>query len=199
MSVLYELRSGVFNSTFRLLGADPGKQAIPAAWPKNLTGLNPQIFTYVYRFRVSAQASLIAITLSYTKDLVASFAKAGVAADYIQIGNEINDGLLWPIGQISVNGFQGASELLHSAAKGVRLGSPNTKVVVHIANGWDAGGVNFFWDGIFTPSAFQPDDVDIMGFSFYPFYGVNATLDALRASLNGVASKFTQVCLNVIG
>lgn len=31
-----------------ILGADPGKQAIPSSWPKDLAGLNTQIYTYVF-------------------------------------------------------------------------------------------------------------------------------------------------------
>jgi len=152
--------------------ADPGHQAIPSAWPTDLNGLNTQIYTY-------------------TKDLVQSFSQQGVPVDYIQIGNEINDGLLWPVGRISVNGFQPASELLHSAAQGVRAAassSSSTKILVHIANGWDAGGVSFFYDGIFISGAFATSDVDILGFSFYPFYGTGATLSALQSSLENVTS-----------
>ena len=93
-------------------------------------------------------------------DLVQSFAQQGVPIDYIQIGNEINDGLLWPVGQISVNGFHPASELLHSAAQGVRAASSSTKIVVHIANGWDSSDVSYFWDGIFVQGAFATSDVD---------------------------------------
>ncbi|THH07478.1 hypothetical protein EW145_g3352 [Phellinidium pouzarii] len=151
--------------------ADPGHQAIPAYWPTDLSGLNTQIYTY-------------------TRDLASAFSSQGTPIDYIQVGNEINDGLLWPIGQISVNGFQGASELLHSAISAVRKASPATKTVVHIANGWDASDVNFFFSGIFIPGALSENDVDIFGFSFYPFYGTGATLSALSSSLKGVISTY---------
>ncbi|EKM51618.1 glycoside hydrolase family 53 protein [Phanerochaete carnosa HHB-10118-sp] len=153
--------------------ADPGHQAIPSSWPTDLNGLNTQIYTY-------------------TLDLVEAFSNQGTPIDYIQIGNEINNGLLWPTGEISTAGYLPASELLHSAASGVRTGSPSTKIVVHIANGWDSGSVDDFWDGIIAPGAFSTSDVDIMGFSFYPFYGTGATLSALQSSLNGVISKFNK-------
>jgi arabinogalactan endo-1,4-beta-galactosidase len=124
---------------------------------------------------------------------VEAFKNQGTTIDYIQIGNEINDGLLWPTGQISISGFHATSELLNSAASAVRTGSPSTKIVVHIANGWDSSSVDYFWDGIFVPGAFSTSDVDIMGFSFYPFYGTGATLSALQSSLNGVISMFNKV------
>ena len=75
----------------------------------------------------------------------------------------------------------------------MRTGSPSTKIVVHIANGWDSGDVNYFWNGIFVPGALATSDVDIMGFSFYPFYGTGATLSALQSSMNGIISKYNKV------
>ena len=126
-------------------------------------------------------------------DLVSTFANQGVPIDYIQIGNEINDGLLWPVGRISTNGFQGASELLNSAASGVRDASSSTKIIVHIANGWDQSDIDFFWGGIFIQGAFSEDDVDILGFSFYPFYDTRATFDALSSSMKDVISKVGKV------
>jgi arabinogalactan endo-1,4-beta-galactosidase len=124
---------------------------------------------------------------------VESFNNQGVPIDYIQIGNEINNGLLWPVGEISSAGYHPASELLHSAASAVRQGSPSTKIVVHIANGWDSGSVSSFWNGILVPGALSTSDVDIFGFSFYPFYGTGATLDALKSSLNNIISKYNKV------
>ena len=128
-----------------------------------------------------------------TRELVSAFSNAGVPIDYIQIGNEINDGLLWPTGQISKNGFHPASELLHSAAAGVRAASSGPKIVVHIANGWDQGGVDWFFNGIFLSGALSTSDVDIFGFSFYPFYNTKATLSSLRTSLNDVVSTYNKV------
>ncbi|KAI0347696.1 arabinogalactan endo-1,4-beta-galactosidase [Trametopsis cervina] len=153
--------------------ADPGHQAIPSGWPTDLNGLNTQIYTY-------------------TKNLVTSFASSGVPIDYIQIGNEINDGLLWPTGRISVSGVHATSELLHSAASGVRQASPSTKIVVHIANGWESSSVQSWWNNIFVPGVFATSDVDIMGFSFYPFYGTGATLNAFKSSMQNIISKYNK-------
>ncbi|KUF93041.1 hypothetical protein AM588_10009056 [Phytophthora nicotianae] len=38
----------------------------------------------------------------------------------------------------------------------------------------------------------DPDDVDSFGFSFYPFYGVEATIDALNSSLTQVAKDYNK-------
>ncbi|KAF8888576.1 endogalactanase [Infundibulicybe gibba] len=151
--------------------ADPGHQAIPSSWPKDLAGLNTQIFTY-------------------TKNLVTSFAAQGTPISIIELGNEINDGMLWPVGRISVNGYSPLSQLLHSAANGVRAASSTTRTMIHLANGWDSSGVSSFYSQIFIAGQLAVGDVDIMGFSFYPFYGTGATLAALKTSLQAIVTKF---------
>ncbi|KAJ7785266.1 glycoside hydrolase family 53 protein [Mycena maculata] len=151
--------------------ADPGDQTIPSGWPTTLAGLNTQIYTY-------------------TMDLVNSFSAQGTPITFIQIGNEINDGILWPVGQISVNGYSPLSQLLNSAVSGVRAASSSVKTVVHLANGWDASAVASFYEQVFIAGEFSTADVDVMGFSFYPFYGTGATTSALQSSLQAMVTKY---------
>ncbi|KAJ7821355.1 arabinogalactan endo-1,4-beta-galactosidase [Mycena leptocephala] len=151
--------------------ADPGHQAIPAGWPTDLAGLNTKIFTY-------------------TQSVVATFSAQGTPAQFIEIGNEINDGMLWPTGRISVNGYSPLSQLMHSAVSGARAASSSIQTVVHLANGWDASGVSSFYNQIFIAGEFALADVDVMGFSFYPFYGTGATLNALKSSLQAMVTKY---------
>ncbi|EMD30414.1 glycoside hydrolase family 53 protein, partial [Gelatoporia subvermispora B] len=103
-----------------------------------------------------------------------------------QVGNEINNGLLWPVGEISVNGIDPVSQLLHSAVQGAKsAGSPH--IQVHLANGWDWSGLDSFFSGVFIPGALSASDIDIVGVSFYPFYDAGATLAALQSSLANLA------------
>lgn len=148
--------------------ADPGHQAIPSSWPTTLSGLNTEIY-------------------NYTLGVAQSFAENGTPIDIMQIGNEINDGLLWPVGQISVQGFSPASQLLHSAANGARAGGVDT-VTVHLANGWDWSDLSYWFDGMFIQGAFAKTDINMVGVSFYPFYGTNATLSALQSSLTNLVN-----------
>lgn len=132
---------------------------------------------------------------SYTLNLVTAFNNQGVPIDYIQVGNEITNGLLWPVGQISTQGFHPASELLHSAVAGVRAASSTTKTVVHIDNGWNSATVSWFFNGIFVAGALAASDVDVFGFSFYPFYNTGATLSALKSSITSISNAFNKPIL----
>ncbi|KAL0959913.1 hypothetical protein HGRIS_011578 [Hohenbuehelia grisea] len=153
--------------------ADPGHQSIPSSWPKDLNGLNTEIWTY-------------------TRDVVNAFKNQGTPVDIIQIGNEINDGLLWPVGRVSVNGFSPLSQLLHSAATGVRAASSSTRIMIHLADGWDTSLINWFWSGIFIQGQLAQSDVDIVGYSFYPFYNTRATLANLKSGLSTSISKINK-------
>lgn len=75
----------------------------------------------------------------------------------------------------------------------MRAASSSTKTVVHIDNGWDSGRVSSFFGGIFVAGALSTSDVDIFGFSFYPFYNTGATLNALKSSMQNIVSKFNKV------
>ena len=60
---------------------DPGKQFKPKAWEKMDY---PQLKTAIH---------------DYTRDTIARFKQEGVLPDMVQIGNEINGGMLWPEGK----------------------------------------------------------------------------------------------------
>ncbi|KAF7316537.1 Arabinogalactan endo-beta-1,4-galactanase [Mycena indigotica] len=151
--------------------ADPAHQAIPSGWPTTVSGLNTQIYTY-------------------TLNLVNAFNNQGTPISLIQIGNEISDGFLWPVGRLSTNGFSPASQMLHSAISAVRTASPSTRTVIHLANGWDASATNWFYNSIFISGQLSLADVDILGFSFYPFYGTSATYSNLQSNLQALVNKF---------
>lgn len=116
-----------------------------------------------------------------------TFASSGVTIDLLQVGNENNDGLLWPVGKISSKGFSPASQLFHSAIAGAKAaGSPI--IALHLANGWDWGTLQWFFNGIFIQGALDKSEINMIGVSFYPFYNSKATLSSLKSSLNNLIS-----------
>jgi len=65
--------------------------------------------------------------------------------------------------------------------------------MIHVANGWDQSFVNYFYTGILREGALSLDDIDIMGFSFYPFFNNKATLEALNATMHDITPKYKKV------
>jgi arabinogalactan endo-1,4-beta-galactosidase len=152
--------------------ADPGKQATPAAWVgQDLTQLNETV-------------------RGYTRQVVDAFARQGTPIDMIQIGNEITNGMLWPLGQIyndSGEHWDPLVSLLDAGLTGAREGTPRhheLATMVHIDRGGDNGGSRYFYDNIIQREV----DFDIIGLSFYPFW--HGPLSALQANLNDLTGRY---------
>ncbi len=138
--------------------ADPGTQTIPAEWQ----GLSFE--------------ALQAAVASYTSQILTE-----IKPDIIQIGNETNDGFLWPQGRLTQNEAQFIG-LLSAASSTIRNQSPNTKIMLHFA-GIDAA--DWFFNKV------SDIDYDYIGLSYYPIYhGKNlTTLKNLINSLGATHSK----------
>ena len=133
--------------------ADPGHQATPSAWT-NLTFVQ-----------------LVQEMHDYNSNCIAAFRAAGAMPDYVQVGNEITSGMLWPYGRISGRNPQQWSQfgqLMKSAIQGIKdaAGPDAPKIVVHIDRGADWGGTKWFFDNLNK----QGVPYDIIGESYYPFY-----------------------------
>ncbi len=151
--------------------ADPGKQAIPAAW-KDLDF-----------------AQLVQQMHTYNSNTIATFAAAGAMPDYVQVGNEITPGMLWPLGKVQGNG--GASwsqlgQLMKAAIQGIRdaSGAHMPKIIVHIDRGGDWPGTMWFFDNLNA----QKVPYDIIGESYYPFF--QGSPDSLSNCLNNAAARY---------
>lgn len=155
--------------------ADPGKQYTPAAWKKyNAKKLNSQLE-------------------KFTKDSIKAFIKAGVRPDMVQVGNELNNGFLWPLGKIwgndgeTVGGMDGFITLLKSAIKGVRSAQgkgDKIKIAVHLANGGDKELYRTIFDAVTEAKV----DYDVIGLSFYTYW--HGGLSDLRSNMNVLKSRY---------
>lgn len=109
------------------------------------------------------------------------------SSTYVQVGNEINNGFLWPVGVIDDSDFSPVSQMLHSAINGAKsVATP--KIMIHLADGWDDSEMSWWFSGVFIQGALSTDDIDMIGVSFYPFYNADATLTALTTSLTNLAN-----------
>lgn len=91
----------------------------------------------------------------------------------------------------STSNWANIAKILHSAAWGVKDASTTQPlIVVHTDNGWNNATQSWFYSNLLAQGTFLATDFDIMGFSFYPFYGTSATLANLKSTLNYMISKY---------
>jgi arabinogalactan endo-1,4-beta-galactosidase len=152
--------------------ADPGHQAMPSAWV-NLTF--PQLVKEMH---------------DYNSNCIAAFMAAGAMPDYVQVGNEITDGMLWPDGRISGENatlrWSQFGQLMKAAIQGIKdaSGSKMPKIVVHIDRGGDWGATKWFFDNLNS----QQVPYDIIGESYYPFY--HGPLANATACITNAAQRY---------
>ena len=129
--------------------ADPGQQTKPAAWSN---------------YSVSQLETAVA---NHTSDILNALDAKGIIPKWIQIGNETNDGMLWPTGKASAGGFGNYAKFLNAGANAVKTFNTNIKTILHLASGND--NILFRWniDGLVN-NGFQINNFDIIGMSLYP-------------------------------
>lgn len=138
--------------------ADPGHQSKPLQWQSlNFIQLKDSVY-------------------SYTKKICSE-----INPEYIRLGNEINDGLLWPEGKLSSNLSQ-MKNLLKAGISAVRETNKNTKIIIHCAGFGDA---DFFYSKI------SDLDYDIMGISYYPIWHGKDLL-VLQQSLTSLSDTYNK-------
>jgi len=153
--------------------ADPGQQSKPAAWSGySLSWLNTAVYNFTY-------------------DVCKALVDQGTPADYVQIGNETNDGLLWDEGRLSTvsYNFSNMCQILRSGINGAKAASSSTAIVLHIANGgsWDL--VMWWFDSV----AAQGISWDYTGVSYYPYW--HGTLSAFKTTMTNAAARYAKPVL----
>ena len=133
----------------------PGQHGTPAAW-KNLTA--DQMATKVYE---------------YTKNCLQEMVNAGATPDFIQVGNEITDGMLFPTGKIS-NSSESWSILINFIKEGIKACNeicPQAKTVLHTElHNYDM--VKTFYAKMANATV----QYDIIGLSYYPDFHNSLTV-----------------------
>lgn len=144
--------------------ADPGRQNEPAAWHgQDITGLKKALY-------------------DYTVKVLTALRDAHAAPDMVQVGNEINHGLVWPVG--SVMHLDSMSQLLAAGAAAVRSVAPHTSIMLHIALGGQNDESVFFLDQVLARNV----PFDVIGLSYYPKW--HGTTDDLDANMRDLLRRF---------
>lgn len=153
---------------------DPGKQFKPKAWEKMDY---PQLKTAIH---------------DYTRDTIARFKKEGVLPDMVQIGNEINGGMLWPEGKSWGQGggeFDRLAGLLTAAIGGLKenlTDGEQVKVMLHLAEGTKNDTFRWWFDEITRRNV----PFDIIGLSMYTYW--NGPISALKSNMDDISKRYNK-------
>jgi len=146
--------------------ADPQQQNKPAAWAgQDFTTLKKSLY-------------------DYTVDVMTKLKAQGTAPDMVQVGNEINHGIVWP--DAAINNLDSLAQLLYQGFKAVKAVNPQTTVMLHIALGGQNDESRFFLDNM------QKRNVpfDVIGLSYYPKW--HGTLTDLKNNMADLAKRYNK-------
>lgn len=147
--------------------ADPGHQATPADWSH--LGLD-ELANQVYE---------------YTSSTLRTLRQNGVTPAWVQIGNEVTNGMLWPLGSLEQNdeiSWQSFVKLFNAGVLAVREQSPKSKVLLHLDCGGDAARVDWW---LTRAQAAGLSHFDAVGLSYYSQW--HGDLAKLQSTLRTVA------------
>jgi arabinogalactan endo-1,4-beta-galactosidase len=152
--------------------ADPQHQNIPAAWAgQNLSQLTATVQTY-------------------SQQVISAFAKQGTPVDMVSIGNEIRNGILWPVGQVDPGtgtGYDALATLLKAGEAGAKAGNPpghDLLIMMH----YDQGGDNARSQAFFQNLVSRGVRFDVIGLSYYTFF--HGTISQMKANVDALATQF---------
>ncbi|MBR6046207.1 MAG: glycosyl hydrolase 53 family protein [Ruminococcus sp.] len=151
---------------------DPARQGIPKAWKGMSFG---EMCDALY---------------SFTKDTLGYFISCGAAPEYVQVGNEITNGMLWDTAKLDRSSpeafeqsFDRLAALIRAGTRAVREVS-DAKIVIHL----EQSGQNALWREWFDAAAERGMDFDIIGASYYPLW--HGTLTQMRENFDDMISRY---------
>ncbi len=157
--------------------ADPGNQETPAAWKGlSLNTLTDSIYNY----------TLQVLNYLQSKDLV---------PEMVQVGNETNNGMIWPSGKVTGNNFAAFSQLLNAGIKAVRNFSATSaikpKIILHVAQ---INNADYWAKGITSNGV---TDYDILGLSHYTKWSGVKTMQGVTDSIRQFTSRYGKTVMVV--
>lgn len=152
--------------------ADPSHQPKPAAWAGHDV------------------AQLGKDVSAHTTDVLKALREKGVTPEWVQVGNEIANGMLWPEGKLPAN-FDALAGFLREGAKAVKEFDPSIKVILHLHGGENNAMFRWFFDGM----AERKVNYDIIGLSYYPAWtkdpkNYQTTIGDLGRNLDDMVSRY---------
>lgn len=148
--------------------ADPQYQDVPEAWQnEDGEGLKKKVY-------------------EHTKEVLHLLVENGAAPEWVQVGNEINPGILLPHGGLKENPGQ-LVEFLNMGYDAVKECCPDCKVITHIAGPYKPDWCEPFLDNFFEKGG----KTDVLGFSHYPYwFKVEQSAEFLLGYLSRYEQKY---------
>jgi arabinogalactan endo-1,4-beta-galactosidase len=144
--------------------ADPGKQTKPAAWKGlDFEGLKQAVYAHTF-------------------EVCSSLAAQGTPPEMVQIGNEINNGMLWPDGK--GDQWDNLAALLKQGYQAVKDCSPATRVMLHLAEGGKNEETRWWFDNALQRGV----PFDLIGVSYYAYWHGN--LADLQNNINDITARY---------
>jgi arabinogalactan endo-1,4-beta-galactosidase len=132
------------------------------------------------RWRSVPEAALPDTVRSYTRRVLKTFAQAGAAPDFVQVGREVGRGILGDAGRVGPDSSGAAWDrfagLLAAGIAGTRDAAPKARVVLHLEGG-DAAWCATVVDSLGARGV----AFDLVGVSWYPWW--HGTLAQLEETL----------------
>lgn len=126
----------------------------------------------------------------YTRDTIARFKQEGVLPDMVQIGNEINGGMLWPEGKAGGRAAASsiAAGLLNAAIDGLKenlTAGEQVKIMLHRRR-HENDTFRWWFDEISKRNV----PYDIIGLSMYTYW--NGPISALKANMDDISKRYNK-------
>lgn len=152
---------------------DPAKQMIPKAWQGlSLEDTAKKLY-------------------EYTKDVLEKAKKDDIPISYIQIGNEITNGMLWPLGLLGPrkegrvrDNYDGLATFLKAGLQAAKEALPSVKTIIHLERSHDIATYNEYFEEIISRGC----EFDIIGISYYPYW--HGTFDMVFANVDNLKERF---------
>ncbi len=153
--------------------ADPGKQMTPKAW----VGLGVD--------------ELAAEIGKFTTEVLSRAKAEGIDCSHVQIGNEITNGMCWPVGRLMEQGegqprtnYENLTKLLKAGLAAAKSVYPEIQTIIHLERSYDQNVYYEYFDNL------RKYDVqfDIIGASYYPYW--HGTFEQFFANMNMCKKEF---------
>ena len=158
---------------------DPGQHSTPASWTVT-SALGDSVYSYTCRV-LNAMKSV------------------GATPDFIQVGNEVTYGMMWPTGHCYPSGanygttgsFATFANYLNQGIRACRELCPAAKVVIHTEMG-RTSNVTAFYNTLKNYTT----DFDIIGLSYYPYW--HGDLTVLNGLLNDLETSYPDKEIQIV-